>query len=210
MEIPKQAPKPGFYYHYKHQPRGPVNDYAYEFMGVGYHTETGEAQAVYRPLYREASVYQAGRAFDVRPLKMWLEEVEKGGQHFLRFTPITDPTTILVLERIKLEMYGHVRVPKLVRDKIPELIKGKGQSVVYHQALSEDEYLLALWAKLWEEITELRRDPSVEEFADVQEVLWTLARKYGLDEEECERKQRSKNLERGGFEGAVILDGVLG
>ena len=39
LPIPKRVPEPGFYYHYKHNPNGPVNDYAYEVVGVGFHTE---------------------------------------------------------------------------------------------------------------------------------------------------------------------------
>jgi hypothetical protein len=30
MKIPTLVPEPGFYYHYKHDPNGTVNNYAYE------------------------------------------------------------------------------------------------------------------------------------------------------------------------------------
>ncbi len=56
-------PERGFYYHYKHNPDGAVNNYAYEVMGVGCHTEDNCRPedinlVVYRPLY-ESSVYKA-------------------------------------------------------------------------------------------------------------------------------------------------------
>lgn len=105
MEAPKNIPAPGWYYHYKHDPQGPINRYAYEVLGVGVHTEDrDQLMVVYRPLYEEASAYKAGKLFDIRPLDMWLEEVkEKGGR---RFTPITNPETIAFLEEKKRELYG--------------------------------------------------------------------------------------------------------
>ncbi len=109
LKTPERVPENGFYYHYKHNPEGTINDYAYEVVGVGYHTEDDcrpedTNLVVYRPLY-ESSVYKAGKSFDVRPLKMFMEEVTKEGKTFPRFTKITDPELIAKLEKIKGEMY---------------------------------------------------------------------------------------------------------
>ncbi len=114
LPMPKQVPEAGFYYHYKHDPNGPVNNYAYEVVGVGFHTEDdarpGEEHfLVYRPLY-EASVYKASKdlgipCFDNRPLEMWMEDVEKDGRKFPRFRKITDPSIIAELEEVRGEMY---------------------------------------------------------------------------------------------------------
>ena len=103
------APEKGFYYHYKHDPKGAVNNYAYEVMGVGHHTEDDcrpedKYLVVYRPLY-EAFVYKNGKMFDVRPLAMFMEEVTKEGKTFPRFKKITDTNVLRELERIKREMY---------------------------------------------------------------------------------------------------------
>ncbi len=108
--IPKNVPEKGFYYHYKHNPEGEVNNYAYEFMGVGHHTEDdcrSEDQflGIYRPLY-EAFVYKNGKMFDVRPLGMWMEDVTKDGKIFPRFSRITDTEIIKQLKKIRDEMYG--------------------------------------------------------------------------------------------------------
>ncbi len=104
-----QKPDKGFYYHYKHDPNGPVNNYAYEIMGIGHHTEIdglGEsAMVMYRPLY-ESSVYKAGGHWDLRPLKMFLEPVTKDGKIFPRFQKITDPNIIEKLAKIRDEMYN--------------------------------------------------------------------------------------------------------
>ena len=109
MIIPTRVPERGFYYHYKHDPTGTVNNYAYEFMGAGVHTEDDcrpedANMAVYRPLY-EASVYKAGKLFDLRPLDMWMDEVTKDGRTFPRFQKITDPVVLAELTAIRDQMY---------------------------------------------------------------------------------------------------------
>jgi hypothetical protein len=91
-----------------------MNNYTYEVVGVGFHTEDdtrpGEEHfLVYRPLY-EASIYTASKklgipCFDNRPLEMWMEDVEKEGRRFPRFQKITDPVVIVKLEKIRSEMY---------------------------------------------------------------------------------------------------------
>jgi|SRR3989338_6915293 len=110
MKIPNRVPRNGFYYHYKHDSSGSVNNYAYEVIGVGCHTEDDcrpedSNMVVYRPLY-EASVYKAGKLFDLRPLDMWMGDVEKEGKTISRFSKITEQSIINQLEEIKQKMYG--------------------------------------------------------------------------------------------------------
>ncbi|MCC2630785.1 MAG: hypothetical protein K0S38_594 [Candidatus Paceibacter sp.] len=109
---PIQGPVPekGFYYHYKHNPEKGIYDYAYEVMGVGYHTEDNcrpedVNMVVYRPIY-ESSVYTAGRFFDIRPLEMFMEDITKDGKKMHRFTKITDQKIVEALEKRKQEMYS--------------------------------------------------------------------------------------------------------
>jgi len=110
MKIPTKVPEKGFYYHYKHSPDKAINDYAYEFIGVGVHTEDDCRpedlnMVIYRPLY-EASTFKAGKLFDLRPLEMWMGQVTKDSQTFDRFQKIIDLEIIATLEVIRLEMYG--------------------------------------------------------------------------------------------------------
>jgi hypothetical protein len=106
LQIPKRVPENGFYYHYKHDLAGEFNNYAYEIVGVGHHTEDEVTVfVIYRPLY-ESSVYLAGKMFDVRPLEMFMEEVTKDGKTFPRFQKITDPELCAKLEKLKQEMYA--------------------------------------------------------------------------------------------------------
>jgi hypothetical protein len=109
MKIPTTIPEKGFYYHYKHDPAGSVNNYAYEIMGVGCHTEDDcrpedENMVVYRPLY-ESSVYRAGKFFDLRPLNMFMESITKNGATAPRFQKIADASVIAELAAIRDQMY---------------------------------------------------------------------------------------------------------
>jgi hypothetical protein len=110
--LPCVPPMPGFYLHYKHDPNSPDwSNYAYEVLGVGHFTETVDDPAnafmvVYRPLYETALVYQLGKLFDLRPLTMFMEAVEKDGYSGPRFTYVTDPDMVERLARQRDRMYG--------------------------------------------------------------------------------------------------------
>jgi hypothetical protein len=98
-----------YYYHYKHNPNGTVNNYAYEIMNFGHHTEieglTESEMVIYRPLYPEAGVYKIGKHWDVRPINMFIEPVTKDGKTFPRFALITDEKVISELKEKAKELY---------------------------------------------------------------------------------------------------------
>ncbi len=107
-----QLPDLGFYYHYKHDPMGSVNNYAYEVIGIGYHTEDDcrpidQYMVQYRPLY-DAFVYRIGkgRINDARPLSMFMEHVTRDGKITPRFQKIIDPRILEELRIIRNEMYS--------------------------------------------------------------------------------------------------------
>ncbi len=107
---PENLPDPGYYYHFKHDPNGPLNNYAYYIYGVGHHTESDcraddAFMQVYRPLYEEGYAYRNGGLFDLRPLRMFFEPAERNGKKVPRFTPIVDPQVIAQLAAIKARMY---------------------------------------------------------------------------------------------------------
>lgn len=59
---------------------------------------------------------------------------------------------------------------KLVRDRIPEIIKNDGKMPIM-EILSDEEYLKELDKKLSEEVAEYQADKSIEEMADILEVV---------------------------------------
>ena len=87
---------------------------------------------------------------------------------------------------------------KLVRDKIPEIIEASGK-VCKTEILSDEEYLRMLDAKLDEELEEYHQDQSLEELADLLEVLFSTAVARGYTITELEKMRAKKAGERGGF-----------
>ncbi|MDP3974682.1 MAG: nucleoside triphosphate pyrophosphohydrolase [Candidatus Jorgensenbacteria bacterium] len=94
---------------------------------------------------------------------------------------------------------------KLVRDKIPEIIRKKGDTPVTHVA-DDAEYWTKLKEKLLEEIEEFKKDESPEEFADLLEVIDAIADYKKFDRAEIEKIREKKAEERGRFKDRIILD----
>ena len=95
---------------------------------------------------------------------------------------------------------------KLVRDKIPEIIRKSGQKPSTRTA-GPEEMMKLLAEKLVEEALEFRESLKEEELADVMEVALELAsRMSGPDRiDELRKKKREK---RGGFEKGIVLISV--
>lgn len=66
-----------YYYHYKHNPDKDILNYAYIIEGIAVHSETEELLVVYRPLYSGNHVEDYNADFNVRPLEMFCEDVDK-------------------------------------------------------------------------------------------------------------------------------------
>jgi predicted house-cleaning noncanonical NTP pyrophosphatase (MazG superfamily) len=98
--------------------------------------------------------------------------------------------------------------PKLVRDKIPELIRKDGK-VPLTQTLGDEDILQYLLTKLIEESSELAAAKTLEhqkeELADVYEVIEALLAALSISDADIKKVQASKKQERGGFEDRVLL-----
>lgn len=96
---------------------------------------------------------------------------------------------------------------KLVRDKIPEMIKQAGKQCEI-ATLRDREYQEALREKLIEEATEVASaspEEFVQELADLYEVIDALLIATGIDEETILAQQKQKHEERGGFQKRIKL-----
>lgn len=102
---------------------------------------------------------------------------------------------------------GETTYNKLVRDRIPEIIASDGKTCVC-ETLSDEDYLRLLDAKLTEELSEYQESRSLEELADLLEVLRAVAKARGWTWEELEQVRQDKAAERGGFEKKILLKEV--
>ena len=97
---------------------------------------------------------------------------------------------------------------KLVRDKIPEIIEKDGKTCTC-SILSDEEYLKKLDEKLGEELAEYQESKSMEELADLMEVMRAVAAARGSSMEEVEKIRQEKARKRGGFEKKILLEKVV-
>lgn len=93
---------------------------------------------------------------------------------------------------------------KLVRDKIPEMIRKEGFAPKT-RILGDAEYLSELNRKLREEIEEYIKDETPEEIADILEVIEAICCARGFGKEEILNIKQSKKESRGGFEKRLYL-----
>lgn len=93
---------------------------------------------------------------------------------------------------------------KLVRDHIPEIIESDGKICTF-ETLSDENYISLLDQKLNEELAEYQESKSLEELADLLEVIRAVVKARGWTMEELERVRASKAIERGGFEEKILL-----
>lgn len=93
---------------------------------------------------------------------------------------------------------------KLVRDKIPTIIKKKGGVPVTHIA-NDREYWQKLKEKFHEEVQEFLKDGSAEELADVLEVIDAVCAYRKFNKRKLETLKIKKRKERGGFTKRIIL-----
>ena len=94
---------------------------------------------------------------------------------------------------------------KLVRNKIPEIIKKKGSVPITHIA-SDEEYQQKLKAKLQEEVDEFLKNSNKEELADILKIIYVLRDLYKIDKDKFEQLRKEKVDKRGGFKNKIILD----
>ena len=91
---------------------------------------------------------------------------------------------------------------KLVRDRIPEIIKSDGKKPIV-EILSNEDYLIELDKKLNEEVAEYQADKCIEEMADVLEVLLVICEARGHSVEELMQVKETKREKRGGFQDRI-------
>ena len=93
---------------------------------------------------------------------------------------------------------------KLVRDLIPEVIKKKGGNCRF-EILSEHDYIERLEQKINEEVAEYQQDKSLDELADILEVIHAIVKYRGYTVGQLEAKRKEKANSRGSFDKRILL-----
>ena len=93
---------------------------------------------------------------------------------------------------------------KVIRDKIPEIIKKDGHSANV-SALSNEEFLIEIEKKLHEEVEEYQKDNDPSELADILEVVYRIAQLRGISKEDLEGIRLKKIQDKGAFEKNLFL-----
>ncbi|MBT3582388.1 nucleoside triphosphate pyrophosphohydrolase [Candidatus Woesearchaeota archaeon] len=96
---------------------------------------------------------------------------------------------------------------KLVRDKVPEIIKTFDRIPFTHTA-EDDEYIKKLKAKLLEEVNEFINTDEEKELADILEIIYAICESKGIELAELEVTRRQKAKEKGSFKQKLILEKV--
>ena len=97
---------------------------------------------------------------------------------------------------------------KLVRDRIPEIIETDGKTCIT-EILSDTQYLEMLDTKLNEELAEYQESKSLEELADLLEVMQAVVEARGWSWEQLEQVRQEKAAQRGGFARKILLKEVI-
>ncbi len=101
-------------------------------------------------------------------------------------------------------------IAKLVRDKIPEIIRAEGREPIV-STLSGAHLTDALNRKLAEECAEYLSAPDsasrLEELADIVEVIFGITAQLGYSKEDLFDKCDTKRETRGGFSQGIFYEG---
>ena len=103
---------------------------------------------------------------------------------------------------------GRIYYNKLIRDKIPEIIKGKGSDFETRE-LSDKEFEAELLKKIGEESAEVvsatTREEVIREIADVVDVIEEVKEFKQISEDEIENARKSMFEKKGGFKKRLFL-----
>jgi len=105
-------------------------------------------------------------------------------------------------------MSNVIKYDKLIRDRIPEIIEVTGNKAIV-ETLDKDTFQKYLNIKLKEEMEEYLEEGSIEELADLVEVVYAILDCKGVSREEFERVRVAKADKRGAFKNRLLLKEVI-
>lgn len=99
----------------------------------------------------------------------------------------------------------NIQFNKLVRDNIVPIIEEEGYSCSYEQITGQKDIHRVLIEKLKEEVSEFDENPSIEEMADILEVIDTLKKTCNIDDNKLQKYKEKKKAKKGGFDKLIFL-----
>ncbi len=93
---------------------------------------------------------------------------------------------------------------KLVRDKIPDEIHRTGGTCIT-ETLSDERYIQELNKKLAEEVAEYQKSGSLQELADIVDVVYAIAEVKGASAGQFNNIRAFKSVRRGLFKDKIFL-----
>jgi len=104
----------------------------------------------------------------------------------------------------------HQQYDKLIRDKIPEIIKKDGERAIT-RILDDEEFKEELTKKLVEESSEVveagtNKSELTKEIGDVLEVIESIIRTFKLDQDEIDKMKKERREKRGSFDKKIFLE----
>ena len=103
---------------------------------------------------------------------------------------------------------GIIKYDKLVRDRIPEIIRNNGKHAIVEK-LGSNAYKKYLDDKLGEELQEYLASDSIDELADLVEVIYAILKYKGIELIDFENIREKKAEERGAFDERILLKEVI-
>ena len=99
-------------------------------------------------------------------------------------------------------------LPKLVRDKIPEIIEDNDGEEAKWKKVSDSKVEQLLREKLVEESKEFEEEGEIAELADLYAVMREYMNRKNISSSDLEEIESEKRQERGGFEDNILLEEV--
>ncbi len=94
-----------------------------------------------------------------------------------------------------------------MRDKIPQILEREGKKFrIVKYVKDKEELLKLLLDKLVEEVYEFIKNPSIEEAADILEVLESILKIRGYSLKDVLDVKEVKRIERGGFDEGIVVE----
>ncbi|MEA2070460.1 MAG: nucleoside triphosphate pyrophosphohydrolase [Asgard group archaeon] len=97
---------------------------------------------------------------------------------------------------------------KLVRDKIPEIIRSEGRTPKIRKIENDRVFEEYLTKKLMEETMEFQRSHAIQELADIFEIILSFLSLEEISFTEFEQICAKKRVEKGSFKERLVLKAI--